>query len=433
MFKLGLLVVLLIVGGCKDSDDAGEVKVPHEIIECDAYPDTIVTEASLQGSPQSATPGYRHRWEIRKLGNEVGNGGSAVVCRDSANAITSIESLDQYEARELFELDIALGDSSLGYIEKTHLAFERIKDFDHVAYERYKKLADTFEENAFFKSGVDLATIPDTEHLYIPAGCHVEQVIISNPPESIIGKRFLVNQDLWDALDSDGKATLLIHEIIYDEALTQDHVNSVRTRKFTGLLISSEFEKYKLGEYVKLTDELRLPLRSFEGLIPVDQNLHAKTYNYFDNGMPMQMSLYTDRIIYGQLDIDNSDFPYIVHNSLTAHFNDEGMLTRLEDGRSHPVNIELPLRAFPLTEQKLCLVEDLTFHQSKAIESGYYWGADRTIKTADGEEVELKRMQKVTLGEDGLIQKVETDSLTDVYNEANPPETIVGSAHVPKE
>src|SRR5687768_13892630 len=46
-------------------------------------------------------------------GNEVRNGGDAIVCRDGDGKITSVEVLDTFEMREIHGLKFDLGDSSV--------------------------------------------------------------------------------------------------------------------------------------------------------------------------------------------------------------------------------------------------------------------------------------------------------------------------------
>lgn len=57
------------------------------------------------------------------VGNETGNGGDSVVCRDSKGALISAEFFDIYEGRSLRGQKVDLGPASLAVGQKVALAF----------------------------------------------------------------------------------------------------------------------------------------------------------------------------------------------------------------------------------------------------------------------------------------------------------------------
>src|SRR5690606_18925272 len=50
---------------------------------------------------------------------------------------------------------------------------------------------------------------------------------------------FLVDKDLWEELDNDNKVALIFHEIIYAEAISYGHLNSLMTRSLNIKLLTS--------------------------------------------------------------------------------------------------------------------------------------------------------------------------------------------------
>lgn len=173
--------------------------------------------------------------------DRVGNGGDVVVCRNATNQITSIEALDIYEGRVRWRIEFDLGDSSLSPLEKVELALSRLDRVSPIRAQRYLEKAQQFEANALFLDNVELLDIPDSNHLVFPKNCKVEQIIVQRTPRFPDDRRYHVSNDLWKLLDSTNKAALILHEIIYEEALEFWHQDSVPTRYFNANLMSHRF------------------------------------------------------------------------------------------------------------------------------------------------------------------------------------------------
>ena len=187
---------------------------------------------------------------------ETGNGGDVIVCRNEKNTITSVELLDFYEARTLRGIDYNLGGQSLNVNDKMFIALKRLERLSFQRATTYFKKVDEFFNNSVFLSGIVLTDVPDSNHSIIPAGCDIEQIVIQRKPTFPEDKKFTVNKDLWDKLDNDNKAGLILHEVIFDEALSFKHKNSIATRYFNSYLTSLKIEELNIQDFINLLSKI---------------------------------------------------------------------------------------------------------------------------------------------------------------------------------
>jgi hypothetical protein len=172
---------------------------------------------------------------------EVGNGGDAVVCRNNQGDITKVELLDYYEARVMRGIIVNLGAPHLSVEEKVDLVLERLKIKAPNRFTYYKDLVSTFFDEAKFISDIHLVDISDSENVIFGKGCVVEQLAIQHEPTFPQDSRYLINKDLWDLMSPDHQAGLILHEIIYFDALNQEtlpHENSKKVRYFNSYISS---------------------------------------------------------------------------------------------------------------------------------------------------------------------------------------------------
>jgi hypothetical protein len=196
-------------------------------------------------------------------GSSVGNGGDVVVCRDSQQTILSVELLDFYEARVLRNLKLDLGSANLTTEQKLEYVTARWDRLDQnfVTYEvRYD--GREFLKDAKYLSGVKLTDVPDSQHIAIPANCSIEQVAIQKTPDFPEESIFTVNKDLWDRMNADNQAGLVLHEVIYRYMLshrksTTTISSSVATRYLAGYASSERFATMSLPEYFELLNRLQ--------------------------------------------------------------------------------------------------------------------------------------------------------------------------------
>lgn len=183
-------------------------------------------------------------------GGSVGNGGDVVSCSNTTN---KTEVFDVYEARALRGWNLNLGDPQLSAEEKVDLAISRINDNLYTPGMR-KLLAsyaqDFWNEYALVPAST-LVDIPDTLELSLPVGCILTQTAIQIKNPSIFDKRYLINGDIWNTLDNDNKAALILHEVVYRIAIQQGAQNSIGTRLVNSILFSDKISSFSWSLWIE--------------------------------------------------------------------------------------------------------------------------------------------------------------------------------------
>lgn len=170
---------------------------------------------------------------------DIGNGGDAVVCfkKDSAGnqVIQSVELLDYYEARTIFNWPVDLGEMTAPDSDGTEMALRAVERMSQrhpqTAYFYRKRIAEFFND-ARIEYGIDLHEIDDANvtvttdykleknYLYLPKGCKLVQLAIRRDKSKVPDKKtFSINGELWDRMSPLHRAGLILHEIMYEDLL----------------------------------------------------------------------------------------------------------------------------------------------------------------------------------------------------------------------
>lgn len=173
-------------------------------------------------------------------GNDVGNGGDVVICRDAGGRIRSIELLDYFEARTRWGMSVTLGTPGSAFEENVHTLISRLAIRNPDQERMLRMWWDSFMKESMFLPGVQLVDVPDSAHVAIPAGCAIEQVAIQSPPRFERDKRYTINKDLWDAMDNVNRAGLVFHELIYRHGIEAELRNSIPVRYYNALVASDQ-------------------------------------------------------------------------------------------------------------------------------------------------------------------------------------------------
>lgn len=184
-------------------------------------------------------------------GHIQGNGGDVLYC-PSLNGPGKYEMLDLYEAKARWKIEIDFGAPELSPMEKVNYVLDRLQRIDQFRAEYYRKVASEFFDNALFIPDITLIDIPDSQFSYIPSHCSLEQIAIQKEPQFPGEKLYTVSKDLWDLLDNDQKAGLILHEIVFGEAIKEGHENSINTRYFMGQIASNKTSNISLIDYTGL-------------------------------------------------------------------------------------------------------------------------------------------------------------------------------------
>lgn len=198
-------------------------------------------------------------------GSVVGNGGGAVVCRDAQGKIKSAQVLDYYEGEKLRGIKASLGSPKLSYQKKVELALNRLQSMSPTRARAYKEQFKNFSYESALVKNVQFTEIEDAAFLFFPKGCQVEQVAIQKIPIFPEDKRFYIQEEIWNAMNNDHKAGLVLHEIIYREALKYGHVNSTRARYFNSWISSATFQDLTFLKFVQILNFSDLPQIDIDG------------------------------------------------------------------------------------------------------------------------------------------------------------------------
>ena len=212
-------------------------------------------------------------------GIHIGNGGDVVACGTGASL--SYELLDFYEARTLRDIPLDLGAPTLSIADKVALALSRLSKVDLLRSQRYQTWSQAFDHDTKFLSGVVLVDVPDSEHPSLPEGCRIEQVAIHREPVFPQDRRYTVNKDIWDHLDNDNRAGLMLHEMIYREADGFNIENSIGVRYINSLIFSGLMDQTSVSEYVFFLERVGFGTASIGGLWA---DLFKQAPSFYPNG-----------------------------------------------------------------------------------------------------------------------------------------------------
>ncbi|MCM2277683.1 MAG: hypothetical protein NDJ89_06365 [Oligoflexia bacterium] len=171
-------------------------------------------------------------------GQEIGNGGDAIVCRSSDGAIQRAELVDYYEAKIEREIQVDLGPGG-SWQEQFEFVMKRLDRLDPSRATELRNGAARFLADVRFIDGHDFPDLSDTGGLIVPSGCRIEQVAIQQKVAFPQDKPYLINRDLWGRFTEQSKAGLVLHELLYREALENYLARNSRKVRYLNSLIAS--------------------------------------------------------------------------------------------------------------------------------------------------------------------------------------------------
>ncbi|MBP9706714.1 MAG: hypothetical protein KBD78_03665 [Oligoflexales bacterium] len=239
-----------------------EVVVSNEEKNRQPEPDRTKNENSKPNeSTKENDPVY---YDKLRLVNEsggaiVGNGGDAVIClKDDTNEVISVQLLDFYEAKYRWIFNLDLDQAGTSVEEKLDYVIKKLSKHDPVRAKVYKEQIDTFHANTNYWPGIRLHNIKDANEIGIPKGCVVGQVARQHNSSLAFDKYFVVAKDIYDLMDNNNKAGLILHEIIYKEMIARGAKESSWARQMTALLSSENFSEVSREQHLKLLGDANL-------------------------------------------------------------------------------------------------------------------------------------------------------------------------------
>lgn len=185
-------------------------------------------------------------------GHRVGNGGDVVVCPKSQ------EVLDFYENSGAVR-GFATEKTKENVLEEVLRNLERLSPRQA---RQYKNRVLQFAAETEFKKDVALTDIKDSKHLFEPKdpACAVMQIAIRRREVGLEGKRFVVDENLWNKLSPRGQAGLILHEVIYEHLAKLGEEDSIRARKLNAYLFSNKVFADSQDSYWKFIKDLNIPI-----------------------------------------------------------------------------------------------------------------------------------------------------------------------------
>lgn len=217
------------------------------------------------------------------FGQEVGNGGDAVVCARAYPELGGERAglLDYYEGRAVHGLtpDFSGADGVDGRVA---LAISRLEALDPDRAGLYRHYAETFWSEAIILQNAHLPDLPDDGPVSLPGeDCRLQQLAIQSEPLQPGHKRYSINGKIWNLLNDDAKAGLILHEIAYREAKSLGHETSARIRHLNGMMAANALKSLSHDAYTDLLEQtLSLPaVRTVSGI-----KLKMRGMTFADNG-----------------------------------------------------------------------------------------------------------------------------------------------------
>lgn len=213
-------------------------------------------------------------------GDRVGNGGDVVFCTHEDNQ--AIYVLDEYEAGAFLKI----GDKTQTYYQKVELILAKIQTKFPVRYHLYRKNFERFKLSVKFIQ----TKLPEINDSFERTGplCYTRQIAYFNINTNGEVQYFL-QRDLWSQLSEDQRAIVVLHELIYTEAVGIGHFESTYVRAANRILITvptffeSSFEnllmkpyRFVRGNQVKLPMQLKNSYSPEIAILFLDQSLQFR-------------------------------------------------------------------------------------------------------------------------------------------------------------
>lgn len=206
--------------------------------------------------------------DSRPQGYERGNGGFLMSCSNQSFLGAGVFSVDHIEGTYLHTLPPA-GSLKLlrDEVEIVRYILGKLQTVNPTRAELYTRwLHELLSTREFVKNFVFIP-LPDSSTTMIPEHCKQEQaaIFITTPGQKKL--RFLFNQSLWEQASILDRAYLLLHELIYREALLDEnnHTNSVAARYLNAWLFHS-VDNLNQPELLELLRTLHFSRGDYNGL-----------------------------------------------------------------------------------------------------------------------------------------------------------------------
>lgn len=177
-----------------------------------------------------------------------------------------LELLDFYEGRSLKGIRVELGPKDLPVEIKISQALNRLERVSAGRAANYRRQVESFFQETLFLEDASLIDIPDSDHIVLPRNCKIQQIANQSQPLYLEDPRFVIDKVLWDQLDNDNRAGLILHEIIYRETLSLGHTNSIAARLLNSNITSQRIESMTVADFTTFLRGLEFFTTQIQGV-----------------------------------------------------------------------------------------------------------------------------------------------------------------------
>lgn len=283
-----------------------------------------------------------------KASGRVGNGGIVIICSQSSTRPKQVQLLDYYEA-ETRRIQIDLGPPELSVESKIELALSRLDRLSPLRANLYRRWAKTFTDEANFFPDTNLMNTDDALNTILPNGCDAKQIVVQKAPQVKEDRLYAVSDDLWRLLDNDEKAGVILHEVIYREAIQFfSHTDSFQSRYFNSYLSSYLMKEFDAQSFARFLLDRGFYRTDIQGIVV---NMRAGFPRFHENGGLASARVVDDSSV--EVSVSNSGSPWKVSGSIELYPN--GMIQSL--------TLNSPAKAF-VGGQSLTLSGAVLFHEN---------------------------------------------------------------------
>ncbi len=217
-----------------------------------------------EGPRDNKSSHFDKNFDLINTGDHTGNGGDVVVCEKDDGKRT-FEVLDFYEVRELHFFKAQVLDESASLEEQIKFLIKPLKKENSLEL----ALGDFYQQraNEFFSRVVwtseDLPDIKDSYHTFLPDNCTIKQIAINK-----LDGRIIINKELWNNLNKANQATLILHELVYEDYIRTGFTDSIEARKTVSYLLAKKPARiqYKVNSILR---KIPYDRRSFLHLLKI--------------------------------------------------------------------------------------------------------------------------------------------------------------------
>ncbi len=184
------------------------------------------------------------------MAGTVGNGGDVVICKVGQQTTYTI--LDQYESEYARDIYYEFPEAQTWQEIVKYVIDVRLAKYSSARAAQYNEWLSAFDSDMrFTREREVLSEILDSYEIGIEEHCERKQIAIQM--DLIFGNKFryVIDAPLWNKLDIQQKAILVLHEIILREARADGQTNSLATRYFTSYLLAKIQHETSIADVFK--------------------------------------------------------------------------------------------------------------------------------------------------------------------------------------